>query len=132
MYFQEREQPYSQLQRNEGPNPDKRPMHRAWLGYGRVWETMGDKAAGAQGQVKSLRSLNKESRLQCMDSGEQLKTCKQGNTMIHLALLINYSGSCVGWVIGFQDRWLETVTQIRDGKGAIQSSRDGVDGRNIC
>lgn len=85
MYFQEREQPYSQLQRNEGPNPDKRPMSRAWLGCGQVWETMGDEAAGAQGQVMSLTNLTKESGLQCMDSGEQLKTFKQGNTVVHLA-----------------------------------------------
>lgn len=91
-----------------------------------------EEAAGAQGQVVSLIKLTRASRHQCMDKGEQLKTSKQGNAMVHLAFLINHSGRCVGWLIGFQDRWLETTTQIRDDKGYPHSSSDGIAGRITC
>ena len=38
---------------------------------------------------------------------------------------MNHCGRCVDWLIGFQDRWLETTFQIRDDKAYTHSRGDG-------
>lgn len=77
---------------------------------------MGNGAAGAQSQARSLLGLPQESRLQRMDRGEPLKTVKQENAMVHLTLFVNGSG-LQDKRGAFQDRWLETAT----GHGLIKA-----------
>lgn len=76
---------------------------------------MGNGAAGAQSQARSLLGLPQGSRLQRMDRGEPLKTVKQENVMAHLTLFINNSGLQMRGA--FQDKWLETAT----GHGLIKA-----------
>lgn len=91
-----------------------------------------EEAAGSQGQVMEPISPTKESRLQCVGDGEQLKTLQQGNNMVHHTFLLKHSDRCVDWLIGFQDRWLETTLQIRDDKAIPTAAVMGKDGRSIC
>ena len=91
----------------------------------RVGDAQKMKLQGLRGRSWSRISPTKESRLQCVDNGEPLKTFKQANNMVRLTFLIKHSDRCVDWLIGFQDRWLEMTLQIRDDKGYTHSSGDG-------
>lgn len=101
-----------------------------------TWARVGDprkrKLQGLRGRSWSLISPTKESRLRCVGDGEQLKTFQQGNNMVHHTFLLKHSDRCVDWLIGFQDRWLETTLQIRDDKAIPTAVAMGKDGRSIC